>query len=82
MTRTILPILTAVAVLTATGAYAAQTSGSIKSMDTKARTMTLANGRVFHLPPSYDMSKLSTNEKVIVTYHNRHGRHMATAAAQ
>lgn len=81
MKRMILPLLTAAAMLTAAGAYAAQTSGDIKSMDTKARTVTLANGRTFHLPESYDMGKLNTSEKVKVTYHNRHGRHMATSIA-
>lgn len=76
--RHVIPFLTTAAVLIATGAYAAQMSGDIKSMDSKARTMTLMNGQVFEVPKSVDMDSLNTAERVKVTYHQSHGRHVAT----
>lgn len=79
MTRMILPLLTAIAVVSATGAYAAEASGTIKSMDAKAHTLTLADGKVFDLPASYDMGKLKANEKVKLTYSDKGGKHTATA---
>lgn len=75
----ILPSLTAIAVIAASGAYAAQASGNIKTMDMKAHTVTLADGKMYELPASYDMSKLKANEKVKVTYSNKGSKHMATA---
>ncbi|MGO4842017.1 DUF1344 domain-containing protein, partial [Rhizobiaceae sp. 2RAB30] len=74
------PLLTAIAVVTSVGAYAAETSGSIKSVNAKAHTVTLTNGNVYELPASYDMSKLKANEKVKLTYRDKSGKHMATAA--
>ncbi|MGO4835182.1 DUF1344 domain-containing protein [Rhizobiaceae sp. 2RAB30] len=76
--RHALPLLTATAILIATGAYAAEMSGDIKSMDSKARTMTLMNGQMFEVPKSVDMDSLNTAERVKVTYHQSHGKHMAT----
>ncbi|MGO4833631.1 DUF1344 domain-containing protein, partial [Rhizobiaceae sp. 2RAB30] len=70
MTRVTLPVLTALAMISATGAYAAQARGTIKSLDMSTNTVTLADGQVFDLPEAYDMSKLKTNEKVVVTYTN------------
>ncbi len=74
----IVPSLTAIAMIATTGAYAAEANGSIKTMDMKAHTVTLDNGRKYELPASYDMSKLQANEKVKVTYTNKRGRHMAS----
>ncbi len=68
MTRMILPLLTALAMISATGAYAAQARGTIKSLDMSTNTVTLTDGQVYDLPEAYDMSKLKANEKVVVTY--------------
>lgn len=81
MTRMTLPVLTALAMISATGAYAAQARGTIKSIDVSANTVTLADGQVYDLPGGYDMSKLKSNEKVVVTYTDKAGKHMATAIA-
>ncbi|HWK64914.1 MAG TPA: DUF1344 domain-containing protein [Rhizobiaceae bacterium] len=77
----ILPSLTAVALIAATGAYAAQATGSIKSMDSKAHTLTLDNGTVYQLPSKQDMSKMKAGEKVKITYQSKGGKHMATSVA-
>lgn len=79
MRRMILPSLTAVALFAATGAYAAQATGSIKSMDAKAHTLTLDNGTVFSVPAKQGMGKMKTGEKVKVTYQDKGGKHMATS---
>ncbi|MGO4833369.1 DUF1344 domain-containing protein [Rhizobiaceae sp. 2RAB30] len=78
MTRATLPILTALAMISATGAYAATARGTIKSMDMSADTVTLADGQVYELPDGYDMGKLKANEKVVVTYTDKAGKHMAS----
>lgn len=78
MTRMTLPVLTALAMIAATGAYAAQARGTIKSMDMSNNTVTLADGQVYDLPEAYDMGKLKANERVVVTYTDKVGKHMAS----
>ena len=49
-------------------ASAADMTGTIKSIDTTAKTVTLNNGDVFKFPSSFDSSKFKVGEKVKVTY--------------
>ena len=53
----------------AAGAMAATTTnGTIKSMDTKAHTLTMADGSVYVLPSTIKASGLKVGEKVAVIW--------------
>jgi len=49
-------------------ANAADVTGTIKSIDTTAKTVTLDNGDVFKFPTSFDAASFKAGEKVKVTY--------------
>ena len=49
-------------------ANAAEVTGTIKSMDTSAKTITLDNGDTFKLGPSVRTTELKDGQKVTVTY--------------
>ncbi|MEX6506902.1 DUF1344 domain-containing protein [Jiella sp. M17.18] len=56
----------------APAAFAATThvaTGTVKSVDATAMTVTLANGKSYHLPAKYSAGKLKAGEKVSITYH-------------
>lgn len=78
MNRFLVPAFAAVMALSVGGAFAATVTSTIKSMDAKAHTVTLHDGRVYHLPMGHDMSMLKAGEKVKVTFENKAGKHEAT----
>ena len=72
--------LTAIAILAGAGvAFAASTTGVIKSIDTKAMTFTLDNGAVYTAAKNTALSKLKAGEKVTVVYEVKNGKNIATA---
>jgi Cu/Ag efflux protein CusF len=56
--------------LISSAAFAASmnAAGVIKSIDAKANTITLADGKSYVLPAKFDIKSLKTGEKVTVTY--------------
>ncbi len=70
----------AAGLLTASLAFAATQSatGSIKSIDTGARTLTLEDGTTYHLAAHVKEKGLKTGEKVQVTWDMKNGKHEAT----
>lgn len=59
-------------------AAATTTSGTIKSIDTKAMTVTLSNGMTYHLPAGFKLAGFKAGEKVSVTSETKNGLHEAT----
>lgn len=55
-------------------ARAAKVSGTIKSTDSKARTVTLETGRIYHSEARLDLSRFKSGDKVNVTYTETDGR--------
>ncbi len=49
-------------------ASAADVTGTIKSIDTKDKTVTLDNGYVYKWPSNFDSATFKVGEKVKVTY--------------
>ncbi len=47
-------------------ASATDTSGTIKAIDEKAMTVTLADGTAYHLPAGFKLADLKVGEKVVV----------------
>lgn len=59
---------TTLLIASATGAFAAQDMGPIKSINKTSDSITLADGKEFKLPESIEAEKLKVGEKVRVDY--------------
>ncbi len=80
--RKSLVALSAAALLGAVSiANAADVSGTIQSIDTSGKTITLDNGQTFQLGTDVDASTLKVGEKVTVTYTGSGDSMQATAVA-
>jgi hypothetical protein len=52
--------------------------GTLKSIDTSAMTLTLADGKVFHLPKGWSDPGLKADEYVTVYWHPTGGESVVT----
>jgi Cu/Ag efflux protein CusF len=59
-------------------ASAADVSGTIKSIDMTAKTVTLDNGQIYKLPSTFDEAKFKVGDKVKVTYSGTGSNMMAS----
>ncbi|MBI1171206.1 DUF1344 domain-containing protein [bacterium] len=66
------------AAFAATSASISNATGAIKSMDTKAMTVTLADGTTYHLPAGFKLSTFKVGEKVSITWEAKGALHEAT----
>ena len=72
----------ALAILTgASVATAADATGTIKSIDAKAMTFILDNGKVYKAGKTLDLSKLKPGERVKVVYQVKNGGNVASAVS-
>ena len=72
--KKLMSALCALAILTGAGAaMAADATGTIKSIDTKAMTFTLDNGATYKAAKSVKLSPLKVGEKVRVAYEMKNG---------
>lgn len=63
-------------------ANAADVTGTIKSIDATAATITLDNGKVYKLPASVKTADWKVGEKVKATYDYKNGQLTITALAK
>lgn len=64
----------------APAALAAESAtGTVKSLDMKAHTLTLGNGRIYHLPTSFADPGLKAGEKVQISWAMQNGHRDASA---
>lgn len=78
--RALLVPVTLAALSLAPVAFAAQSAaGAIKSLDVKAHTLTLNNGRVYHLPMAFKDSGLKAGQKVQISWEMQNGHRDASA---
>jgi hypothetical protein len=70
MRKILFPSIAAALLATSFGAFAATSpdTGMIKAIDTKAMTMTLADGIVYKLPATVKAADFKVGEKVTVTW--------------
>lgn len=70
MRSKILPLVLIAGVAFGGAAFAAatDTAGTIKSIDAKAMTVTLADGTTYHLPAGFKLGAFKVGEKVSVTW--------------
>ena len=79
--RTKIVSLALIAGISLAGAAYAATSnaaGAIKSIDTKAMTVTLADGSTYHLPAGFKLDGFKVGEKVSITWEAKGALHEAT----
>jgi Cu/Ag efflux protein CusF len=81
MKRLVLPLAAAVLLAAGSMALGATTTGTIKSIDTKAATVTLQSGEVFSVPSTMKLSGFKVGEKVKVTYSASNGKMEASEIA-
>ena len=74
-----LPLAVAVVALSTAAAFAAVTTGSIKTLDMKAMTLTLDNGSTYILPTGFKDPGLKVGEKVSVTWALVKGKNQVSA---
>jgi hypothetical protein len=71
MRKSVIAVASLAIISFSTAAFAAtsyDTSGTIRSLDSKAMTLTLSNGRIYHLPTGFKVASFKPGEKVKLTY--------------
>ena len=79
MNRFVIPATVALVLATSSLAFADQSAGTVKAIDTKAMTLTLQDGTTYYLPKNFSNPALKTGEKVQVTWIMQDNKHMASA---
>jgi Cu/Ag efflux protein CusF len=79
MRSKLIPVLVAVSLTLGTAVFAADASGAIKAIDTKAMTITLEDGKVYYLPADFKIADLKVGEKVTVTFDVKGDKNEASA---
>lgn len=70
--------IAALLVVGATGAQAAETAGTVQSLNKKTDAITLNDGKTYALPESVEAETLEVGEKVKLTYETSKGRNKAS----
>jgi hypothetical protein len=68
MKRSIILAIVAFGLATATGAFAKNVQATIKSIDTKAHSVTLDDGTTVKVPKGVKEDSLTVGEKVTISY--------------
>ncbi len=63
-----------VGLMTATNAYAAETTGTVRSVNTKSDSITLSDGKVYMLPEGIEAELIKVGERVKITFSQRNGK--------
>lgn len=75
----VVPVALAAMVVSSGLALAAeQTAGVIKTFNSKGHTLTLQDGTMYKLSPSFKDPGLKSGQKVTVTWDMENGQHMAS----
>lgn len=77
MNRIVISAAFAAVVASSSLAFADQTSGTIKTFDPKAMTLTLQDGSTYYLPSNFKNPGLKAGEKVQVMWTMQGNKHMA-----
>jgi Protein of unknown function (DUF1344) len=66
--RKLLLAATGMGLLLATRAQAAETTGTVRSVNTKSDSITLSDGKVYSLPEGIEAESVKTGERVKIIY--------------
>jgi hypothetical protein len=69
----------AAALILATNAQAAETTGTVVAVNTKSDSITLSDGKVYTLPEGIEAESLKVGDKVKVTFTQSKGRNRASS---
>jgi Cu/Ag efflux protein CusF len=68
-----------VGLITATNAYAAEATGTVRSVNTKSDSITLSDGKVYVLPEGIEAESIKVGERVNITFSQSKGKNRASA---
>lgn len=72
----------AIVIVTAAGAHAAESTGTVRSVNTKTDAITLSDGMTYTLPERIEAESLQVGEKVKITYSSSKGHNKASSVAK
>jgi hypothetical protein len=82
MRRILTPIVAGLVLAGASSAFAADATGTIKSIDAPSRTVTLDDNRAYAFPASVDVTRMKVGDRVKITFTtDAQGKNNATAVA-
>jgi hypothetical protein len=77
--RKILLAAAAAALAAATNAQAAETIGTVQSVNTKSDSITLSDGKIYVLPEGIEAESVQVGEKIKITFTATKGHNRATS---
>jgi hypothetical protein len=78
MRKILVPAIGA-ALFASTTAHAAETTGAVRSVNTKADSITMSDGKVYVLPEGIEAESVKVGEKVKITFTSSHNQNRASA---
>lgn len=79
MHKFLLAVATAAVLVAATNAQAAETTGTVRSVNTKSDSITLSDGRTYILPEAIEAESVKVGERVKVTFTQSKGKNRASS---
>ncbi|MGT2504683.1 DUF1344 domain-containing protein (plasmid) [Bradyrhizobium guangxiense] len=75
-------LATAIAVVAATNAQAAETTGTVRSVNTRSDSVTLSDGTTYSLPEGIEAESVKVGEKVRIKFTSSHNQNRASSLAK
>ncbi|MFZ5713191.1 MAG: DUF1344 domain-containing protein [Bradyrhizobium sp.] len=72
-------LATAIAAVAATNAQAAETTGTVRSVNTRSDSVTLSDGTTYSLPEGIETESVKVGEKVRIKFSSSHNQNRASS---
>ncbi|WP_080654946.1 DUF1344 domain-containing protein [Bradyrhizobium japonicum] len=72
-------LATAIAAVAATNAQAAETTGTVRSVNTRSDSVTLSDGTTYSLPEGTETESVKVGEKVRIKFSSSHNQNRASS---
>lgn len=72
-------LATAIAAVAATNAQAAETTGTVRSVNTRSDSITLSDGTTYSLPEGIETESVKVGEKVRIKFSSSHNQNRASS---
>lgn len=72
-------LATAITVVAATNAQAAEITGTVRSVNTKSDSVTLSDGKTYSLPEGIEAEAVKVGEKVRINFTSNHNQNRASS---
>ena len=82
MKKVVASAVAALFALNLTAAFAADVSGTIKSIDAKAHEITLDNGKTYAVDQSVKLTDFKAGDKVMVSAEEQNGKNVANKVSK